>query len=70
VAVNNLFVITPYKGLDPEIRTWNGTSNSNVLFGKNVNGSQNQPYIDNNYNAQGYYPWARTVSLGVNVSLK
>jgi iron complex outermembrane receptor protein len=70
VAANNLFVITPYKGLDPEVRTWNGTSNSNVLFGRNINGSQNQPYIDGNYNGQAYYPMARTFSLGVNVALR
>ncbi|HTD39933.1 MAG TPA: TonB-dependent receptor [Mucilaginibacter sp.] len=70
VAANNLFVITGYKGLDPEVRTQNGYSNSNILFGANTNGSKNQPYIDNNYAGEAYYPWARTFSLGVNVSLK
>ncbi|MBS1504261.1 MAG: hypothetical protein JST32_19490, partial [Bacteroidetes bacterium] len=70
VAANNLFVITPYKGLDPEISTWSRESNNNVLFGKNVNGAQNQAYIDGNYNGQAYYPMARTFSLGVNISLK
>jgi iron complex outermembrane receptor protein len=70
VAANNLFVITGYKGLDPEVRTTNGNANSFALFGINTNGSKNQPYIDGNYNDQAYYPMARTFSLGVNVSLK
>ena len=69
-AANNLFVITKYRGLDPEVRTQNGYSNSNILFGANTNGAQNQPYIDNNYAGQAYYPWARTFSLGVSISLK
>jgi len=70
VAANNLFVITGYKGLDPEVKTWSSASNNNVLFGKNFNGSQNQAYIDGNYSGQGYYPMVRTFSLGVNVTLK
>lgn len=70
IAANNLFVITGYKGLDPEVKTWNSATNSNVLFGANVNGSQNQAYIDGNYRGQGYYPMVRTFSLGVNVTLK
>ena len=70
VAANNLFVITGYKGLDPEVRTTSGNSNGNVLLGINTNGSKNQPYIDDNYNSQAYYPMARTFSLGINVSLK
>lgn len=70
VAANNLFVVTRYRGLDPEVRTQNGYSNSNILFGINTNGAQNQPYIDGNYAGQAYYPWSRTFSLGVNVSLK
>ena len=70
IAANNLFVITGYKGLDPEVRTQSSASGNVVLFGANTNGAQNQPYIDANYNGQGYYPIARTFSLGVNVSLK
>ncbi|MBS1527453.1 MAG: hypothetical protein JST19_17530 [Bacteroidetes bacterium] len=70
VAANNLFVITPYKGLDPEVATWTGNPNNNVLFGANVNGSKTQAYIDGNYNGYAYYPVAKTFSLGVNVSLK
>jgi len=69
VSANNLFVITTYKGLDPEIKTDNGTG-GNILFGKNLNGSANQAYIDANYDGQAYYPRVRTFSLGVNVTLK
>jgi iron complex outermembrane receptor protein len=69
-AANNLFIITSYKGLDPEVRTQVGYSNPNVLFDANVNGSMNQPYIDGNYGGQGYYPMARVFSLGLNITLK
>jgi iron complex outermembrane receptor protein len=69
VSGNNLFVITKYKGLDPEIKTESGTG-GNILFGQNLNGSANQAYIDANYGGQAYYPSARTFSLGVNVALK
>ncbi|MHB1922271.1 MAG: SusC/RagA family TonB-linked outer membrane protein [Chitinophagaceae bacterium] len=54
VTGNNLFVITPYKGLDPEIRT----------------GDTNQAYIDANYGGDGYYPRTRSYSIGVHVSFK
>jgi iron complex outermembrane receptor protein len=70
VATNNLFVITSYKGLDPEVRTESGNINNNILFGINTNGKVNQPYIDANYGGQAYYPRVRTFSLGVNVTLK
>ncbi|MDO3625663.1 TonB-dependent receptor [Mucilaginibacter sp. BT774] len=69
VSGNNLFVITGYKGLDPEVKTENA-SGGNILFGGNLNGSTNQAYIDNNYGGQAYYPRVRTLSLGVNVTLK
>ncbi|HVS91463.1 MAG TPA: TonB-dependent receptor [Mucilaginibacter sp.] len=69
IAANNLFVITGYRGLDPEIQTIRGTG-GNLLFNGNLNGSTNQPYIDTNYSGQAYYPVARTFSLGVNISLK
>jgi len=54
VSGNNLFVITPYKGLDPEIRVTDS----------------NESYIDANYGSDGYYPRTRSFSFGVNVSLK
>ncbi|HVW14426.1 MAG TPA: SusC/RagA family TonB-linked outer membrane protein [Mucilaginibacter sp.] len=69
VSGNNLFVITKYRGLDPEIKTENAAG-TNLLFGQNLNGSNNQAYIDANYGGQAYYPRVRIISLGVNVSLK
>lgn len=54
---NNLFVITKYKGLDPEIRP----------------GDTNQAYIDASYGSTVgyyYYPRSRSVTLGVNIALK
>jgi iron complex outermembrane receptor protein len=69
VSSNNVFVITKYHGLDPEVKTENA-SGGNILFGNNLNGSNNQAYIDANYGGQAYYPRVRTISLGVNVTLK
>ncbi len=57
VAANNLFVITPYKGLDPEIKT--GESNQ-----------VNQAYIDVTYYGQAFYPRTRSFTFGVNVSFQ
>jgi len=54
----NLFVITPYNGLDPELKN-----------GDDVN-QQNQSYIDGNVNTVGFYPRSRSVILGVNITLK
>lgn len=54
IAGNNLFVITPYKGLDPEIRVTDS----------------NESYIDANYGSDGYYPKSRSFSFGVNVSFE
>jgi hypothetical protein len=50
----NLFVITHYKGMDPEIR----------------NGNSNQSYIDTNVYGDAFYPRSRTALIGVNVSFK
>jgi len=69
VSTNNLFVITKYRGLDPEVKTENASGGS-IIFGSNLNGSNNQAYIDANYGGQAYYPRVRTFTLGVNVSLK
>lgn len=52
VAGNNLFVITPYTGLDPEIRVTD----------------DNEAYIDANYGDDGYYPRSRSFSFGINAS--
>lgn len=51
---SNLFVLTPYKGMDPEIR----------------NGDSNQAYIDTDVYGDAFYPRSRTVVFGVNVSFK
>jgi TonB-linked SusC/RagA family outer membrane protein len=69
VSSNNLFVITKYRGLDPEVKTENSTG-GNILFGNNINGSNNSAYIDANYGNQAYYPRVRTVTVGVSVTLK
>lgn len=50
----NLFVLTPYKGMDPEIKT----------------GDSNQSYIDLNVYGSAFYPRSRGAILGVNVSFK
>lgn len=54
ITGSNLFVITPYDGLDPEITT----------------GDNSQAYIDGNVNTVGFYPRSRSVILGVNITLK
>jgi TonB-dependent starch-binding outer membrane protein SusC len=54
ISANNLFVITKYSGLDPEIRNANTT----------------QSYIDANYGGDGYYARSRSFSFGVNVAFQ
>jgi TonB-linked SusC/RagA family outer membrane protein len=54
VSGNNLFVITNYSGLDPEIR----------------NANTSESYIDANYGGDGYYPRSRSFSVGVNVAFQ
>lgn len=54
VTGSNLFVITPYKGLDPEISI----------------GNSSQAYIDGNANGVGFYPRSRSLVVGVNITLK
>lgn len=56
VTGSNLFVITKYEGLDPEIR------NGDAYFNRN--------YIDLSYGGDGYYPRSRSVAVGVNFGLK
>lgn len=56
---NNLFVITKYTGIDPEIAPVNGAG-----------GGSNSAYLDVSYTSRGYYPKARSLTLGVNLSLK
>jgi len=54
LATNNLFVITKYRGLDPEVTTASG----------------NQSYIDADYGGFAYYPPVRSFTFGTNVSFK
>ncbi len=54
VTGSNLFVITPYKGIDPEIRS----------------GNTNQAYIDQNVYGDAFYPRSKTYTIGVNVAFK
>jgi hypothetical protein len=79
IAANNVFVITKYRGLDPEIRVASGTTNAlqNALGSAGVaNGfSQNgatgsEQYIDAAYSGDGFYPRAHSFTLGVNVTFK
>ena len=54
VTGNNLFVITGYKGLDPEIQ----------------NADTNQAYIDANYGGYGFFPRPRSYTFGVTLSFQ
>jgi TonB-linked SusC/RagA family outer membrane protein len=54
VATNNLFTITKYRGLDPEVTTASGAQN----------------YIDADYNGYAYYPPVRSFTFGANLSFK
>jgi TonB-dependent starch-binding outer membrane protein SusC len=56
---NNLFVITKYKGIDPEIAPVNGAG-----------GGSNSAYLDVSYTSNGYYPKARSLTFGVSLSIK
>ena len=55
VQANNLFTITPYSGLDPEVRA---TLNSQNIINDRQNG------ID-----EGIYPTSQTIMVGLNLSL-
>jgi iron complex outermembrane receptor protein len=57
VAANNVFVITKYRGLDPEVDVA-------------PNNNPNQNYIDADYGGYAYYPKARTFTFGASVSFK
>lgn len=59
-AANNLFVITPYKGLDPEIATTDASG-----------GGSGNAFIDLTYNAaNAFYPKSRSFTIGVNIAFK
>jgi len=57
VSGNNLFVITKYKGLDPEIAT--------------VDNQATPAFIDLTYNGGGgFYPKSRSITFGLSVAFK
>ena len=57
VSGNNLFVVTKYKGLDPEIAS--------------VDNQATPAFIDLTYNGGGgFYPKSRSITFGLNVSFK
>jgi TonB-linked SusC/RagA family outer membrane protein len=59
VTGNNLFVITKYKGLDPELAPVNGAG-----------GGSNSAYLDVSYSPNAFYPKSRSITFGVNVGIK
>jgi iron complex outermembrane receptor protein len=77
VAANNLFVITKYRGLDPEVYVTDGVGNvMSDNLGSAAVANSFQPggsvgaYIDASYSGSGFYPKTRSYTLGVNVTLK
>lgn len=81
VTGSNLFVITPYKGLDPEISPYssaNGSKANVARLATNLSSSygglggagSGSGYLDNNYAGNGFYPRARTFTVGVSITVK
>ncbi len=88
ISGNNLFTITPYKGLDPEISpNGSGTGGFSSANGSRANISSlatslssnygglggagsGLGYVDNNYAGRGFYPRARTFTIGVSITVK
>jgi TonB-linked SusC/RagA family outer membrane protein len=54
LAANNLFVISKYRGIDPEV----------------IVADNDLSYIDASYGGNGYYPKTRSFVIGANVSFK
>lgn len=78
-AMNNVFVITSYRGLDPEIRVaatptnalQNALSSAGVANSFSQGGSTgNEQYIDAAYSGDGFYPKTHSYTLGVNITFK
>jgi iron complex outermembrane receptor protein len=78
---NNLFILTPYKGLDPEISPYNGANGSRAAvsglatnlsssYGGLGGAGSGSGYLDNNYAGNGFYPRARTFTFGVSITVK
>ncbi len=63
VSGNNLFVITKYTGLDPEVRNSSYTPKGSTSVNQ-------EAYIDATYGGDSYYYRTRSFSVGVNVSFQ
>lgn len=57
-AAQNLLTITDYSGFDPEVSTFNGASNGNTT----ANAAVGTDFLT--------YPQARTITMGINLTLK
>lgn len=60
-TATNVFVITKYRGLDPEIAVGNTATNLG-------NSSAVQSYIDSSYLTNGFYPKSRSFLFGLDVT--
>lgn len=77
ISANNVFVITKYRGLDPEIYLADNPGNvmSDNLGSAGIANSfapagSVGAYIDASYSGSGYYPKTRSYTLGVSVTFK
>lgn len=62
VQAQNLFTLTKYDGMDPEVGSFNGTDANHV----NADGSTTQTWVSGV--DMGYYPHPRTFIVGVNIA--
>ncbi|WP_458773353.1 SusC/RagA family TonB-linked outer membrane protein, partial [Bacteroides cellulosilyticus] len=62
VQAQNLFTLTKYDGMDPEIGSYNGTDGNK----QNSDGTTNQTWVSGV--DMGYYPHPRTFIVGINLA--
>lgn len=62
VQAQNLFTLTKYDGMDPEIGSFNGTDGNR----QNADGTTNQTWVSGV--DMGYYPHPRTFIVGINLA--
>lgn len=62
VQAQNLFTLTKYDGMDPEIGSYNGTDGNR----QNSDGTSNQTWVSGV--DMGYYPHPRTFIVGINLA--
>lgn len=77
ITGNNLFILTKYKGLDPEISPINNAGGSRASIGNNATnisglggGGSGSGFIDNSFDNSGFYPRSRSYTFGVSINLK